>query len=241
MIQSGSPSLSHQTILVVDDDPRIVRLVRSYLEQSGFGVETVGDGNSALQAIRDLRPDLVVLDLMLPGRDGLSVTQIVRQDPGLAATPILMLTARVEDTDRILGLEVGADDYVTKPFNPQEVVARVKAILRRSRPATGSTAAEPLHVSGLSLDPNTRIVEKAGEAVKLTPSEFDILHLFMRNPGRAFNRTQIIEEGLGYEYAGLERTVDSHIKNLRRKLEDDPRKPKRLETVFGVGYRLNSA
>ena len=239
MTQLASSPTARQTILVVDDDPNIVRLVRSYLEQSGFRVETVGDGDAALQAIHSLRPDLIVLDLMLPGRDGLSVTQFVRSDPVLAGTPILMLTARVEDVDRIVGLEMGADDYVTKPFNPREVVARVKAILRRNRPITGPPTQTLLRVGDLSLDPNTRIVEKAGRPIKLTPSEFDILHLLMRKPGYAFSRTQIIEEGLGYEYAGLERTVDSHMKNLRRKVEDDPRTPKRLETVFGIGYRLN--
>jgi two-component system alkaline phosphatase synthesis response regulator PhoP len=226
------------TILVVDDDPKIVRLVRSYLEQNGFRVESVGDGNSALQSIRSLRPDLVVLDLMLPGRDGLAVTQTVRADPELQQTPILMLTARIEDIDRILGLEMGADDYVTKPFNPREIVARVKAILRRSQ-AAPAVVQPVLHTADLALDPSAHAVTKADRPVSLTPSEFDILHLFMRNPGRAFTRTQIIEEGLGYEYAGMERTVDSHIKNLRRKLEDDPRKPILLETVFGVGYRLN--
>ncbi|MEZ4660949.1 MAG: response regulator transcription factor [Caldilineaceae bacterium] len=233
-------SLTQQTILVVDDDPRLVRLVRSYLEQAGFGVITAEDGNGALHLIRSRRPDLVVLDLMLPGRDGLSITQLVRADADLAATPILMLTARVEDVDRILGLEMGADDYVTKPFNPREVVARVKAILRRTQisPALPSTPA--LHIGDITLDPAAHLVTRAGRSIDLTPSEYDILHLLMRNPGRAFTRTQIIEEGMGYDYAGLERTVDSHVKNLRRKLEPDPHNPTLIETVFGVGYRLNN-
>lgn len=229
-----------QTILVVDDDPKIVRLVRSYLEQAGYRVEVAFDGDSALQAIHTLHPDLVVLDLMLPKRDGLAITQAVRADPTTRHIAILMLTARVEDIDRILGLEVGADDYVTKPFNPREVVARVKAILRRAGPASASDEALVLRSGALTLNPHAHTVENAGTPVQLTPSEFDILHLLMRNPDRAFSRAQLIEEGLGYEYAGLERTVDSHIKNLRRKLETDPRKPTLIETVFGIGYRLNT-
>jgi len=228
-----------QTILVVDDDPKIVRLVRSYLEQAGFLVEVAYDGDEAWQSIQTLHPDLVVLDLMLPRRDGLAITQSVRSDPSTRDIAILMLTARVEDIDRILGLEMGADDYVTKPFNPREVTARVKAILRRTTPAADTGSAPLLRVGDLSLDPHGHAVELRGEPITLTPSEFDILHLFMRNPGRAFTRTQLIEEGLGYEYAGLERTVDSHIKNLRRKLEENPRAPTLIETVFGVGYRLN--
>ncbi len=226
-------------ILVVDDDPKIVRLVRSYLEQAGFAVETAADGESALHQIRALHPALVVLDLMLPGRDGLDVTRTVRGIPELASTPILMLTARVDDIDRILGLEMGADDYVTKPFNPREVVARIKAILRRSQPVVGEGAPEVLRVDGLTLDIQSHRVSNYGASVDLTPSEFDILQLLMRHPGQAFSRTQIIDQGLGYEYAGLERTVDSHIKNLRRKLEADPKEPRLIETVFGVGYRLN--
>lgn len=233
----NNPSYPRQTILVVDDDAHIVRLLRSYLEQSGFAVETASDGELALQAVRTVRPDLVVLDVMLPKRDGLAVTGALRADPDLGSTPILMLTARIEDVDRIVGLEMGADDYVTKPFNPREVVARIKAILRRSQ-ASPTVPAQRIQIGDLALDPAAHVVHRAGDAVDLTPSEFDILHLLMRNPGRAFSRTQIIEEGLGYEYAGLERTVDSHIKNLRRKLEDDPRHPRLLETVFGIGYRL---
>ncbi len=235
-------SSGHQTILVVDDDMQIIRLVRSYLEQAGFRVATAGDGNTALAAIRSEQPDLVVLDLMLPGRDGLSITQHMRSDPKLSSIPILMLTARVDDIDRILGLEMGADDYVTKPFNPREVVARVKAILRRSQQSsTLSGDSQPVRVDDIMLDPTAHTVSKAGHLVPLTPSEFDILHLLMRNPGRAFSRTEIIEEALGYEYAGLERTVDSHIKNLRRKLDDDSRSTTLLETVFGVGYRLTGS
>ncbi len=241
MTDESSRRSSGPFILIVDDDPKIVRLVRGYLEESGFRVEAAGDGEEALHAIRTRRPDLVVLDLMLPKRDGYAVTQAVRSDPALQETPILMLTARVDDVDRILGLELGADDYVTKPFNPREVTARVKAILRRTN-ATHANAEgreQILQIGTLTLDLTAHTVQQAGQSLALTPSEFDILALFMRNPGRALTRTQIIEEGLGYEYAGLERTVDSHIKNLRRKLEADPQQPQLLETVFGVGYRLN--
>ncbi|MCC6165875.1 MAG: response regulator transcription factor [Caldilineaceae bacterium] len=225
-------------ILVVDDDPQIVRLVRSYLEQAGLQVDTVSHGDDVLPALRSRRPDLVVLDLMLPGKDGLEITRLLRADPALAALPILMLTARVDDIDRILGLELGADDYVTKPFNPREVVARVKAILRRTQAVEPAVAAAPLVAGEITLDPAAHQVTVQGCPLPLTPSEFAILHLLMRHPGRAFTRTQIVEQALGYEYAGLERTVDSHIKNLRRKLEPDPSRPRWIETVFGVGYRF---
>lgn len=230
---------SNKRVLIVDDDPQIVRLVRSYLEREGFQVEAADDGNQALDYIRGHRPDLVVLDLMLPGRDGLSITQQMRATPALANIPILMLTARVEDIDRILGLEMGADDYVTKPFNPREVVARVKAILRRGQVIATDTTQPTVRAGAFALDPQAHTATKAGKWIELTPIEFDLLHLFMRNPGRAFTRTQLIEEGMGYEYVGLERTVDSHIKNLRRKVEDDPHHPQLIETVFGIGYRLN--
>lgn len=229
---------NEQRILVVDDDPKIARLVRSYLEQAGYSVTVAGDGEQALQAMRAQPPHLVVLDLMLPGRDGLSVAQTMRADATLRQIAILMLTARVDDVDRIVGLEVGADDYVTKPFNPREVVARVKAILRRTLPTAGETVPQVLEFGDLRLDPASHRVLLGRDEVVLTPSEFDILHLLMAHPGQAFSRSQIIEQGLGYEYAGLERTVDSHIKNLRRKLEADPRRPARIETVFGVGYRF---
>ena len=237
--KNNSSAFPQQTILVVDDDPKIVRLVRSYLAQAGFAVITAADGERALQLIRSQHPDLVVLDLMLPGRDGFAITQLVRANADLAQTPILMLTARVEDVDRIVGLEMGADDYVTKPFNPREVVARVKAILRRTHPAPTQLTEPTLAMGDIVLDPTAHLVTRAGQPVDLTPSEYDILYLLMRHPQRAFTRTQIIEEGMGYDYAGLERTVDSHIKNLRRKLEEDPHHPSHLETVFGVGYRFN--
>jgi two-component system alkaline phosphatase synthesis response regulator PhoP len=227
-----------QRILVVDDDRQIVRLVQSYLQQSGYAVLTAYDGEEALHAIRREKPDLVVLDLNLPKRDGLDVTRIVRSDEALAATPILMLTARVEDVDKLIGLELGADDYLTKPFNPPEVVARVKAILRRSGGAL--KPAVIVQVRGLRLDLEKHAATIDDRLLDLTPTEFDLLHVMLSNPDRAFTRGELIEKTVGYGYEGLERTVDSHIKNLRKKIEVDPAKPEYLETVFGVGYRLKA-
>lgn len=225
-----------QRILVVDDDKQIVRLVRSYLEQAGYHVLTAHNGEMALHTIRRERPDLIVLDLMLPDRDGWEITRIVRSDPNLAALPIIMLTARIEDTDKIIGLELGADDYITKPFNPREVVARVRAVLRRA--AGNATQPQVLQVGGLVMDLDRHEVTRDGKPIELTPTEFDLLKVLMQNPGHAFTRLELIEKGLGYAYAGLERTVDSHIKNLRKKIEPDPGTPTYIETVYGVGYRL---
>ena len=225
-----------QRILVVDDDRQIVRLVQSYLQQSGFTVLTAYDGEEALHVLRREKPDMVVLDLMLPRRDGLEITRIVRGDEALAAMPILMLTARIEDMDKLIGLELGADDYLTKPFNPPEVVARVKAILRR---ASGTLKPPAIvQVRGLRLDLERHIATIDDRLLDLTPTEFDLLRVLMQNPERAFTRGELIEKTLGYGYEGLERTIDSHIKNLRKKIEADPAKPEYLETVFGVGYRL---
>jgi len=225
-----------QRVLVVDDDREIVRLVRAYLEQAGYSVFVAHEGEQALHVIRSERPDLVVLDLMLPGRNGWDITRIVRGDPTLSHLPIIMLTARVEDTDRILGLELGADDYITKPFNPREVVARARAVLRRT---TGGFA-QPnlLQIGGLLMDLDRHEVQMHGEPVELTPTEFELLRVLMESPGHAFTRSELIEQGLGYTYEGLERTVDSHVKNLRRKIEADPKEPAYVLTVYGVGYRL---
>ena len=225
-------------ILVVDDDPAIVRLLRAYLEQEGFTVLTAYDGDEALLQIRSERPDLVVLDVMMPRRDGSEVTRVVRGDRSLSATPIIMLTARVEDHDKIVGLELGADDYVTKPFNPQEVVARVRALLRRSHLERGATPPQVLSVGGLRLDASRRTLTKNEEQTELTPSEFELLHVLMKGPGYVFTRDELMEKALGYAYEGMGRTLDSHIKNLRRKIELDPRKPTCIQTVYGVGYRL---
>jgi DNA-binding response OmpR family regulator len=227
-----------QRILVVDDDREIVRLLRAYLEQVGYQVLVAGDGETALHILRREHPDLVVLDLMLPDCDGWDVTRIVRRDPDLAATPIIMLTARVEDQDKIVGLELGADDYVTKPFNPREVVARVRAVLRRAR----GEPAPPrmIQTCGLTIDLDAHQVQVEGQQVHLTPTEFSLLQALAEHPGHALTRLELIEKSLGYSYEGLERTVDSHIKNLRRKLDEVGATVDLIETVFGIGYRLRA-
>jgi two-component system alkaline phosphatase synthesis response regulator PhoP len=227
-----------QRILVVDDDREIVRLVRAYLERSGYEVLTAYDGEMALHILRRERPDLMLLDLMLPGRDGLDVTRVVNGDGGLAAMPIVMLTARVGDHDRIVGLELGADDYVTKPFNPGEVVARVRAVLRRVQ---GETAQPRLiQVGDILIDPDRHQVQVGSQPVHLTPTEFALLRALAEQPGHTLTRLEMIERGLGYNYEGLERTVDSHVKNLRRKLDEAGGAAHLVETVFGVGYRLTA-
>ncbi len=223
-------------ILVVDDDKAIVRLVQSYLEKENMRVLTAYDGEDAMRVIRVERPDLIVLDLMLPKKDGIEVTTWLRADKDLAATPILMLTARVEDGDKIQGLELGADDYLTKPFNPREVVARVRAILRRAKGAPAQ--AHVIEIGGLRLDTDRHLLSVDGSEIETTPTEFSILRVLMENPDHAFTRSELIEQALGYSYEGLDRTLDSHIKNLRKKIERDPSKPRYIETVFGIGYRL---
>ena len=225
-----------QRILVVDDDKEIVRIIRAYLEKAGYSVATAYDGETALHIIRSDRPDLVVLDLMLPDRDGWDITRIVRSDPALAATPIVMLTARVEGEDRVTGLDLGADDYIPKPFNPHEVVARVRAVLRRTSQDFGPS--HIMQIGQLLLDVDRHEVQLAGQPIELTPTEFDLLKTLMEYPGHAFTRQSLIEKGLGYNYEGMERTLDSHIRNLRRKIETDPSEPTYIKTVFGVGYRM---
>jgi DNA-binding response OmpR family regulator len=221
-------------VLVVDDELEIVRVVRSYLEKSGFQVVTASNGKEALFAARHEKPDLVVLDLQMPEMDGLEFTRAVRSEQPHVA--IIMLTARVEEMDRILGLELGADDYVTKPFSPGELVARVRAVLRRSQAAP--PPAEVLRVGDLVLDHGRREVKLAGRVVNLTPTEFDLLAVLMGAPGRAFSRSDLLEAVQGVAFEAYERTVDAHIKNVRRKLEPDPAHPRYVTTVRGVGYRL---
>lgn len=225
-----------QRILVVDDDKEIVRIIRAYLQQAGYMVLTAYDGETALHIIRSDRPDLVVLDLMLPDRDGWSITRVVRGDESLAKTPIIMLTARVESSDRVLGLNLGADDYVPKPFDPHEVVARVRAVLRRAQ--DGPALPHVIQIGALHMDIDRHEVMVDGRSVELTPTEFDLLKKLMESPGHAFTRLALIEQGLGYSYEGVERTLDSHIRNLRRKIEPDPANPVYIKTVFGVGYRM---
>jgi len=221
-------------ILVVDDDREVVRLIRAYLEQAGFEVLAAHDGETAVHMIRRERPDLLLLDLMLPGRDGWDITRLVRGDPALAHIPIIMLTARVDDTDKIVGLELGADDYVTKPYNPREVVARVRARLRPQ----GGGAAPTLRVGELELDVRRREVRVGDRPVELTPTEFNLLHVLMEQAGYVLTRGELMRRGLGVDFEGVERTLDSHIRNLRQKIEADPANPVYIQTVYGVGYRL---
>ncbi len=223
-------------ILIVDDDREIVRLLRSYLQRERYAVSVAYDGESALHALRRESPQLMLLDLMLPDKDGWEITRTVRGDEKLADTLIIMLTARVEDTDKIIGLELGADDYVTKPFNPREVVARVRALLRRTQRATPRVTA--LVVGGLQMNVERREVQVRGTAAELTPTEFNLLQTLMESPGYVFTRTELMDKALGYDYDGVDRMLDSHIKNLRRKVEVDPRRPKLIQTVYGIGYRL---
>ncbi len=222
-------------ILVVDDEAQIVRVLRGYLEQAGFAVLSAHDGPEALRLARQEQPDAVVLDIMLPGMDGFDVCRTLRKD---SSVPILMLTARVEETDTLVGLELGADDYVTKPFSPREVVARVRALLRRARGAIETSAEQVLTVGRLRLDPARRSLAVAGRSVELTPTEFDILRALMAAPGRVLSRAQLLDATQGYAYEGYERTIDTHIKNLRHKIGDAPRRPEYIQTVHGVGYRL---
>ncbi len=222
-----------KTILVVDDEPKIATLARDYLEHAGFAVLTAGDGLSALTTIRQRRPDLVVLDLGLPGLDGLDLTRELRRD---STIPIVMLTARDDELDKLLGLELGADDYLTKPFSPRELVARVRAVLRRAdRPLE---AAETIRAGDVVLDLPRMRAEVDGTAVELTPTEFQLLATLAARPGRIFTRSQLLDALHGVAFETYERAIDSHIKNLRRKLEPDPRRPRYVLTVYGVGYQF---
>ena len=222
-------------ILVVDDELKIARLVRDYLTEAGFDVVLANTGPGAVAAARSERPDLVVLDLGLPGMDGHDVTRSIR---ARSAIPIIMLTARSEETDRIVGLELGADDYVVKPFSPRELVARVKAVLRR---AGGEVATETIRARDLVIAIPHRSVERDGERIELTSSEFELLRTLAANPGRVFTRGQLLDIMRGVSFESYERAVDAHIKNLRKKLEPDPRRPVYVLTVYGVGYKFADA
>jgi DNA-binding response OmpR family regulator len=223
-----------KTVLVVDDEERLTSLVKTYLEQAGFRAVTARNGREALFLARQEKPDLIVLDVMMPEMDGL---EFMRQHRKERETPIIMLTARVEDTDKLVGLELGADDYVTKPFSPRELIARVRAVLRRS----GQAAPDPdiLRVADVTLDRAGHIVKVVEQVIDLTPSEFDLLAVLMSAPGRAFSRLELLDRIQGTTYEGYERTIDVHIKNLRGKLEADASKPRYIETVYGVGYRFS--
>jgi len=222
-----------KTILVVDDERKIVTVLKGYLEQAGFRVVTAGDGQTALTTFRHEKPDLVILDLMLPGMDGLDVCRILRRE---SAVPIIMLTARAEEADRLIGLELGADDYVVKPFSPREVVARVRAVLRR---VEGEVAPAGLLQAGdIVLDLAGHQATVAGRPVELTPTEFALLATLARAPGRTFTRAQLLQQIQDNPLEGFERTVDVHVRNLRAKIEPDPRNPRYILTVYGVGYKL---
>ncbi len=225
--------MTTKTILVVDDEKRLVSLVESYLTQEGYRVATAYNGKEALTVARREKPDLIILDVMMPEMDGYAFMRAHRAEQD---TPIILLTARVDDDEKILGLELGADDYVTKPFRPRELTARVRAVLRR----VGNTepAAQVLHAADLTLDREGRTVQVSDQYVDLTPSEFDILAALMSAPGRVFSRLDLLDIIQGVRYEGYERTIDTHIKNLRGKIEDDPRSPRYIETVYGVGYRF---
>jgi two-component system alkaline phosphatase synthesis response regulator PhoP len=223
-----------KTILIVDDEPEIVRFVRAYLEDAGYRVVVASEGQEALFVARHERPDLVILDLMMPGMDGWDFVRRYRQERG---TPVIMLTARVEEGDQVKGLELGADDYVTKPFSPRALVARVRAVLRRVQ-------GEPLPPSVLRggdivLDLETHTVIVGGEKADLTPTEFDLLETLMMTPGRVFTRSELLDRALGGEADVFERTIDAHIKNLRRKIEPDPADSRYIITVRGAGYKFS--
>ncbi len=218
-------------ILIIEDELELVKVLRSYLENAGFSVVTALRGDTGFTTWQNESPDLVLLDLNLPGMDGIEIAKAIRKTD---TTPIIMLTARVEDTDRIVGLELGADDYVTKPFSPREVVARVKAVLRRAQPETEPV--KKLTIKDLEVDGEAFKVKQAGKALDLTRTEFVILQVMAEHPGKVYSRLQLLEATQGVAYEGYERTIDAHIKNLRSKLGDKADQPKYIETAFGIGY-----
>ncbi|MBD3869320.1 MAG: response regulator transcription factor [Acidobacteria bacterium] len=229
-----------RNILIIEDDLDIARLVQLHLEDLGCGVQMVADGKAGLRAVRTGRFDLVVLDLTLPDIDGLEICRQIRS--GETYVPILMLTARSTETDRVVGLELGADDYLTKPFSVTELVARVKAIFRRIdavRSESSGTGSQPIRIAGIVIEPDRRRVEVNGSVVDLTAREFDLLVHFARHPGRVFSRTQLLDQVWGYGHGGYAHTVNSHINRLRAKIEPDPAAPTLIETVWGVGYRMH--
>lgn len=224
----------NELILVVDDERKIVRLARDYLQTNGFQVRSTGDGKDALAIFRHEQPDLIVLDLMLPGMDGLDVCRTIRRESDV---PIIMLTARVEEADRLIGLELGADDYIVKPFSPRELVARVRAVLRRVQ---GNVIKDGLiRIADLEIDLKGHCVRREGESLELTHLQFKLLVAMAENPGQAFTRAQLLNRLHGHTYDGYDRSIDAHIKNLRQRLEHDPAHPTYIQTVYGVGYKFN--
>jgi DNA-binding response OmpR family regulator len=233
--QQAHRDMSGETILIVDDEPTIVEVVGLYLQREGYRVVTAADGATALSMVEQQRPDLVVLDLMLPGLGGLEVTKRLRAG---GALPIIMLTARGEEADRVVGLELGADDDVTKPFSARELVARVKAVLRRSHPEAAPAVSSALAIGGLRLDPSARTVTLDSQPINLTVREFDLLQFLMRHPDQVFTREQLLDNVWGYTFASDMGTVTVHIRRLREKIERDPANPMFLQTIWGVGYKL---
>jgi len=224
-----------KTILVVDDEPKITQLVRDYLERAGFGVQVAHDGKSALSHAKTDKPDMIVLDLGLPQMDGLDFTREFRK---FSNAPIIMLTARSEETDKLIGLELGADDYMTKPFSPKELVARVRVVFRRIENAT-TLATDVIHIVDLTLDvPRLRVTSSGRSLEELTPTEFELLATLARQPGRVFSRAQLLDAIHGVAFESYERAIDAHIKNIRRKIEVTPSEPKYILTVYGVGYKF---
>jgi DNA-binding response OmpR family regulator len=223
------------TILIIEDEPELVRVLRSYLEKAGFSVLTALRGDTGLVTWEEKHPDLVILDLNLPGMDGLDVAQHIRQDQ-TPRTPILMLTARAGESDELTGLELGADDYITKPFSPRIVVARVNALLRRSE--SGKASDKTIKIADLEINQAAHTLIRGSTLIELTPTEFNLLVTLASQPGRVFSRLQLLEAAQGVAYEGYERTIDAHIKNLRAKLEPDTKNPRYIETVFGIGYRF---
>lgn len=223
-----------QQILIVDDEPKIIKLARDYLEKSGYQVLTSGNGREALAIFRQEKPAMVVLDLNLPEIDGLDVCRIIRKESNV---PIIMLTARAEETDQLIGLELGADDYITKPFSPRALVARIRAVLRRA--GGDLTQSHVLKVSDLEIDKRGYTVLRDGEPIALSRTEFNLLLLFAESPGQAFTRAQILNQLHGFAYDGYDRSIDAHIKNLRRKLEPNPAEPRYILTVYGIGYKFS--
>jgi two-component system alkaline phosphatase synthesis response regulator PhoP len=225
--------MAQYSVLIVDDDVKLVQLLKTYFTKEGFITYTAHDGLDALQAVWEKKPDIMILDLMLPGLDGWDVCRRIRRDNDI---PIIMLTARDEESDRLVGLEIGADDYVSKPFSPKEVVARAKVILRRIHKIV--VQKEPIKAGGLTIDLERHQVMNGSQLIELTPTEFKLLELLAGNAGKVFSRLQIVEQTQGYTFEGYERTIDAHIKNLRRKLETNPKEPQYIATVYGIGYKF---
>lgn len=225
--------MAQYSVLIVDDDIKLVQLLKTYFDKEGFITYTANDGLVAMQEVRQRKPDIMILDLMLPGLDGWDVCRRIRRDNDI---PIIMLTARDEESDRLVGLEIGADDYVSKPFSPKEVVARAKVILRRTHKEVVQQGM--IKAGGLTIDLERHQVMNGTQLVDLTPTEFKLLEVLADNAGKVFSRLQIVEQTQGYTFEGYERTIDAHIKNLRRKLEDNPKEPQYILTVYGIGYKF---